>query len=176
MVNVMYALVWLGAAWKWGDWRNWRKYYPTILFFVLGDFLYLLLLSDSFPMWRYNPPDIDEDIGVTNKIVSLSIIVIKYPATVLIYLSKFPRDKIQKQILYILCWVLIYLINEAVDLKFHLIQYFNGWSLGWSVLFTTVMFILLRVHLKNPLIALGFSIVFILFLWKTFDVPFSVFN
>jgi hypothetical protein len=27
----------LFAAIKWGDWRKWRNYYPTILFFMVGD-------------------------------------------------------------------------------------------------------------------------------------------
>lgn len=176
MINGIYALIWLGAALKWGDWRNWRKYYPTILFFILGDLLYLFLLADLYPMWRYNPPNIDEKIGMTNKIVSLSIIIIKYPATVLIYLAKLPQYNKLKEVTYILCWVLIYLVNEIIDIKTDLIKYYNGWSIWWSILFNTVIFVLLRIHFKTPLVALALSVMFIIFLWQIFDIPFSVFK
>ncbi len=176
MINAIYAAIWLGALWIWGDWRNWRTYYPTILFFILGDFLYLLLLSDSYPMWRYVPPDVDQKMGVTNKIVSLSIIAIKYPSTAIIYLSRFPENNKLKGFLYTLCWVLIYLMNEFIDVKFNLIKYYNGWNLWWSALFSAAIFVLLRIHFKTPIFAWGLSAMVIVVLWNIFDVPFSVFK
>lgn len=78
MVNVLYASVWIFAMWKWGDWKNWQKYYPTILLFIIGDFIYLYLLSDLYPMWRYNPPEIDKQAGLTNTHIALSVMLIKY--------------------------------------------------------------------------------------------------
>jgi len=36
-MNFVYGFLYLFAAWKWGDWKNWREYYPTILFFIIGD-------------------------------------------------------------------------------------------------------------------------------------------
>lgn len=176
MINVIYALVWLVPLWKWGDWKNWKKYYPTILFFVMGDLLYMYLLSDHYPMWKYNPPDIDRSINLTNTHISLSIMLIKYPTTILIYLSRFPKDNRKKQLLYILCWVGIYVINEIIDLKFKLIKYYNGWSIWWSILFNTVLFIILRFHYRNPILGWTLSICFIVFLWYTFEVPSSVFR
>lgn len=176
MVNAIYASIWFLALWKWGDWKNWQKYYATILFFFIGDFIYLYLLSDQYPMWKYTPPASDSSVGVTNTHVSLSIMAIKYPATALIYLSKFPDHNKQKQLLYIGCWVIIYIINEAVDLKFNLIKYYNGWNLWWSVLFDVVMFSILRIHYRNPLLAWLLSIGFIVSLWHIFDVPSTVFR
>ncbi|MBL4953116.1 CBO0543 family protein [Neobacillus sp. OS1-32] len=174
-MNVVYALIWLFAFFKWGDLKNWHKYYPTYLFFLLGDFLYLYLLSDCYPMWKYNPQGIDENIGLTNAHVSFSIMAIKYPTTTFIYLSKFPEKRI-KQILYITGWVLLYIANELVDNFFNLIKYYNGWNLAWSILFNVVMFITLRVHYTRPWLAWLFSFVFVLFLWKIFDVPNDVFR
>lgn len=176
MVNAIYAAIWLGMLWKWGDWRNWKKYYSTILFFVLGDFIYLYLLSDYFPMWRYQPADSDGKIGLTNTHISLSIMVIKYPATILIYLSRFPDQNKKKQLLYFIFWVLLYSVNELIDLKFHLIKYYNGWNFWWSVLFNMVMFYILWIHFRKPLFAWLLSIGFILFLWHTFDIPSTVFR
>lgn len=176
MINMVYASIWFFALWKWGDWKHWQKYYPTILFFILGDFLYLYLLSDYYPMWKYNPPEIDGNIGVTNTLVSLSIIIIKYPATVLIYLGKFPVENRMKQLLFYLFWNLFYAINEWVDVKFQLIQYTNGWNYWWSILFNLVMFLILKVHYHKPINAWVLSIVFIIFLWLKFDVPSTVFR
>ncbi|WP_462409846.1 CBO0543 family protein [Neobacillus sp. Marseille-QA0830] len=176
MVNAIYACVWLAALFKWGDWRNWKAYYPTILFFILGYFLYLYLLSDRYPMWRYSPPNIDQQSGITNTHVALSIMLIKYPATILIYLSKFPNGQIIKKVLYILCWVIIFAVNEFIDRKGHLIKYYNGWNYYWSILFNAVMFFLLWVHHKKTMLAWVLSILFIVFLWKSFHVPSSVFR
>ncbi|WP_394232146.1 CBO0543 family protein [Niallia oryzisoli] len=176
MANAIYASIWFFILWKWGDWKNWQKYYPTILFFILGDFIYLYLLSDHYPMWRYNPSEGDRAHGLTNSHISLSIILIKYPATALIFLSKFPEHNFIKQSLYIAFWVFLYTVNELIDLYFNLIKYYNGWNLKWSIVFNFVMFTCLYIHFRKPFIAWIFSIVFILFLWKTFDVPSNVFR
>ncbi|WP_071394978.1 CBO0543 family protein [Bacillus tuaregi] len=176
MANAIYASVWFFILWKWGDWKNWEKYYPTLLFFLIGDFIYLYLLSDHYPMWRYNPSEGDAKHGLTNTHISLSVMLIKYPATIFIYLSKFPERNIIKQILFIMFWVLLYSINELIDLSFHLIKYYNGWSFKWSVIFNAVMFVCIYIHYRKPLIAWPIAIIFILFLWFTFDVPLSVFR
>ncbi|MBS4175119.1 CBO0543 family protein [Bacillus sp. FJAT-49736] len=175
-MTALYGLIWLAAGWKWGDWRNWRKYYSTILFFILGDFIYQYFLSDLYPMWTYNPQGVDEKAGLTHVHIFLTIMIIKYPATTLIYLSKFPDGKRLKQILYIVFWVIIYGINELIDIRNHLIQYHNGWSFWWSVMFNVVMFIILRMHYRRPLTAWALSMLFIVFLWQVFDVPSTVFG
>lgn len=175
-LNGLYSLVWLFALIKWGDIKNWKKYYPTILFFILGDFIYLYLLSDSFPMWKYSPQGMDKNFGITSTHVELSIMLIKYPATILIYLPRFPDENRIKQVLYFIGWTLIYLFNEMIDLKLNLIQYFNGWNLYWSFLFNAVMFLILKTHHTRPLLAWFFSFLFIIFLWQVFDVPREVFR
>lgn len=176
MVNGLYGLLWLAVLFFWGDWRNWKKYYPTILFFTLGDFLYMYLLSDHYPMWRYSPPAGDKEIGLTNTHISFSIMLIKYPATVLAYLANFPAAGLKKKLLYYFGWVGLYVLNEKIDGYFGLIDYFNGWSLWWSAFFNAVMFIILKVHYKKPILAWLLSAVFVVFLWNRFDVPSSVFR
>jgi hypothetical protein len=175
-MNAIYSLVWLVILFKWGDWRNWKKYYPTILFFIVGDFIYLYLLSDQFPMWRYNPQGYDKGVGIKNAHVSLSIMAIKYPATILIYLSKFPDHNKWKQMVYVLFWVVLYGVNEMIDLNANLIKYYNGWNLWWSIIFNLVTFIILRIHFSRPLIAWVLSFGFIILLWNIFNVPKSVFR
>lgn len=175
-MNALYALVWLFALWKWGDWRNWEKYYPTILYFFLGDLLYQYFLADLHPMWRYNPQGIDENIGLTHTHVFLSVMVIKYPATILIYLSKFPEGNRLKQIGWFMLWMIIYTLNELGDRSLHLLTYHNGWAFYWSVLFNIVMFSLLKLHFHRPILTWFVSIFIIVLLWIIFDVPSSVFR
>ena len=175
-MNAIYAFVWLFALLKWGDYKNWKIYYPTFLFFVLGDFAYLYLLSDHYPMWRYIPQGFDKNIDITNTHISLSIMAIKYSATILIYLSKFPKENSIHKVLYIAGWVSIYVINEIIDLKLNLMKHFNGWNLYWSILFNVVMFTILRIHFTRPIFAWLLSFLFILFLWNIFNIPSKVFR
>ncbi|MFS0862440.1 CBO0543 family protein [Fredinandcohnia sp. 179-A 10B2 NHS] len=176
-MNGIYGLLWLLALFIWGDWRNFNKYYPTFLFFLLGDFLYLYMLNDYYPMWKYIPKGVDSEIGITDTHVSLSIMAIKYPATIAIFLGRFPEEKGRtRQYLYILIWVLIYTLNEFADLSLGLIKYYNGWNLGWSILFNIVMFSIIRLHHLKPLPAWVVSIIFVILLWNIFDVPSSVFR
>jgi hypothetical protein len=175
-LNAIYALVWLAILYKWGDWRNWKKYYSTILFFILGDFIYLYLLSERYPMWSYTPQGLDKESGLTNSHISLSIMLIKYPATVLVYLSKFPSQGTTRKLLYIGFWIALYVLNELLDLSVNLIKYDNGWNLWWSALFNAIMFTILRIHYLRPPLAWALSAVFIIFLWNVFEVPATVFR
>ncbi|MHC0037040.1 CBO0543 family protein [Pseudoneobacillus sp. C159] len=143
---------------------------------MLGDFIYLYLLSDRYPMWSYNPQGYDRELGLTNSHISLSIMLIKYPATILVYLGKFPSQGAIKKILYISFWILFYGLNEMIDVKGNLIKYDNGWSLWWSILFNIAMFIILRIHHLRPPLAWALSILFVVFLWKVFEVPSTVFR
>jgi hypothetical protein len=127
-------------------------------------------------MWTYDPQGIDEKVNLTNTHVSLSISAVKYPATILIYLYRFPAGRLIKKLLYISGWDLLYTFNEIIDIKLKLIKYHNGWNLKWSILFNAVMFIILWVHFKRPAAAWGLSILFIIFLWRQFDVPPTVFR
>jgi hypothetical protein len=47
----------------------------------------------------------------------------------------------------------------------------NGWSLGWSFLFDFIMFPMLRLHHKYPLIAYILSVPIAIFFIFLFDVP-----
>ncbi|MGG0718487.1 CBO0543 family protein [Robertmurraya massiliosenegalensis] len=176
MSSIIYAFLWLLALWKWGDWRNWERYYSTILFFIMGDFIYLYLLSDFFPMWKYTPLNLDKSVGFASSHISLIIMYIKYPATVLIYLANFPQNSKLKQFLYFAGWVFFYSINEVIDVHIKFIKHFNGWNIWWSVLFNIVMFLVLWIHFKKPPFAWILSVCFIIFLWIWFDVPSTVFR
>ncbi|XJZ28824.1 CBO0543 family protein [Bacillota bacterium Lsc_1132] len=171
MATILYGLFYIGIALKWADWKNWKQYYPTILFFMVGDLLYQFLFF-RYSMWEYVPIGIDAN-WAKHTHISLLIMFIKYPLTVLIFLGHLPGEK-RNRFLYILGWTLLYMVDEAIDLMTGGIVHRHGWNIWWSSLFTFIMFTFLAIHYKNPLFAWLLSAAFAIFLWNQFDVPASI--
>ncbi|MFE7061002.1 CBO0543 family protein [Sutcliffiella sp. NPDC057660] len=169
-MHVVYNLIFLLIAWKWGDWKNWEKYYPTILFYIIGDLLHNFIMYNHH-VWVFHENLLPELLP-NHTFISLVIMFVCYPATILIYLKYFFRTKsmIGRALQYGF-WVAIYLVIEYVNLHFGLISHHNSWHMGWSLLFLMVMFALFPIHFKKPLVALILSIPFVLFLWFQFDIP-----
>jgi hypothetical protein len=167
---ILYVVVFLLAAIKWGDWRNWSNYYPTILFFMVGDLLKNFLYYQHW-MWTYKETMFAENILRNHTIINLLVIFIGYPSTLLLFLGRFPLTK-WKQGLWVAFWVFLYSILEYINLHyFYLIRHHNGWSMTWSVIFNIVMFPMLYIHHKKPLLAWGLSAIWILFLLMMFPIP-----
>ncbi|WP_422392231.1 CBO0543 family protein [Niallia oryzisoli] len=162
LINTLYLIV----GYIWGDWRNWKRYYSTILFFTIGDFLYNFLLYKK-SMWVFH------DLILPNHtMITILAMVVSYSATALIYLGRFPQGWI-KRTFWFLLWTVIYLSFEYINSRFGFITYHNGWNFGWSVLFTCMIFFILPVHQKWPLFAWLISIAFIITLLNIFDVKIS---
>ncbi|HZG71289.1 MAG TPA: CBO0543 family protein [Chondromyces sp.] len=169
-MHIIFNLLFLSAAIKWGDWRRWSNYYPTLLFFIVGDLLKNFLLY-NYPMWTYQEVFFAENVLRNHTIINLMIIAIVYPSTILLYLGRFPRIR-WKQLLWLIFWVALYSGVEYINLcHLKLIQHHNGWNMTWSVIFNIVMFSMLRIHHKNPPLAWVLSIIWISFLLKLFQVP-----
>lgn len=162
--------IFLIAAIKWGDWRNWGKYHSTILFFWFGDLLYNFLCYD-YKMWEYKESMFAVKLLENHTIISLLIMFVAYPASVLIYIGRFPKGKM-KAGLWLLFWVSLFSIIEYINLRYlDLISHHNGWSIGWSVLFNAGIFLMLPLHYKHPIVALIISIPIIIFFVTHFNVP-----
>ncbi|MET3698654.1 hypothetical protein SAMN05877753_104111 [Bacillus oleivorans] len=169
-MHLIFNFLFLLAAIKWGDWKNWRDYYPTILFFWVGDLLKSYLLYNHW-LWTYQETIFAENILRNHTIISLMIMFIVYPSTLLIYLGHFPQAKL-RQAGWVLFWVMLYSSIEYMNLHYlHLIRHFNGWNIIWSIIFNMIMFTILRVHYKKPIWAWGLSVIWIIFLLNVFDVP-----
>ncbi|SET71934.1 hypothetical protein SAMN05216389_12273 [Oceanobacillus limi] len=159
LINFLYIF----AGYKWGDWRNWKTYYPTILFFIIGDFLYNFLLYQK-PMWLFH------DVILPNHTtITVLAMVVSYSATVLIYLGRFPVSW-KNRFLWFLLWTGVYLLLEFINNSLGFITYHNDWNFWWSVLFTGIIFFILPIHHKKPLLAWLLSIIIILSLLMIFDV------
>jgi hypothetical protein len=161
-INIFYLI----AGLIWGDWRNWKQYYPTILFFIIGDLLYNFLLYKK-SMWIFH------DLILPNHtMITLLAMTISYTATVLIYLGKFPEGWM-KRFFWFLLWSGVYLAAEYFNYKMGFITYHHHWNFGWSVFFTIIIFLILPIHQKKPLLAWLLSIIIIISLLNIFDVKIS---
>lgn len=168
MLHIIAGATFLFISWRFGDWKNWTKYYPTILFFIIGDLLYNVLTYNN-PTWSYNK----DRLFPNHTLINIWIMITIYPATAITYLSHFPKEKIQ-QILYILLWTMIYVFGELLGLHiFGLINHFNGWNMWWSALFDIILFTMLPIHHKRPLVAWSLSIIVIIFFLTVFNVKIS---
>ncbi|SPF51613.1 conserved membrane hypothetical protein [Candidatus Desulfosporosinus infrequens] len=158
-MRLLLPLIWILSAFKWSDWRNWKSYYPTILFFIVGDLIYNFI-AYNHPLWEPTSPK----LGVTLSVLLVNVTC--WPASTLLYLTHFPLVGKLKKALYILKWVVLFTLIELICSWFGNFKYSNGWNIGWSILFDTVMFPLLKIHHEKPPIAwalaflLGTTIVF----------------
>lgn len=158
------------AGIRWGDWRNWQKYHSTILFLWFGDLLYNFLCY-NYSMWEYHETIFTQSLLSTHTFITLLIMFVAYPASVLIYLGNFPEGKI-KPAVWILFWVTLFSMIEYINLRYlNLISHHHNWSIGWSIVFNLIMFLMLRFHYKFPVAALLASIPIVFFFIIYFHVP-----
>lgn len=163
-MHVLTAIISIIAVFIWGKWRSWKKYHATLLYFALGNLTYNFLTANYF-LWR-----LDADFLSNHTLTELIYTFVVFPATGLLFLDNYPEG-IKKQILHTLQWILIYAIWEYLFNLTGDIVYQYGWTYWWSVAVLFVMFPLLRLHVKHPLLSyflFGVAAVFFL-LW--FDVP-----
>lgn len=138
----------LFAAWRWGDWHNWRNYYPTILFTMLVNITASYLAYHQL-LWVFTP-----DKGfATHTILNIFNTFTILPLTTLLFLSHLPRTTLLKKCRHIILWILLYSIIEAIDQQQGGITYLHGWSLWCSVLLNCTMFPILAIHRHHPVIA-----------------------
>ena len=157
---------------RWGKWKNWKEYYSTIQFFIIGDLLYNFLLA-RYPMWEFHPFKYEKSILPNHTLISLFSMLTFYPSTVVLYLSNYPEQRsIMIKIIYILSFSFIYIFIEFFDLNiFKSIHYYHSWNFCWSIVFDIGMFSMLILHQKKPGIALLISLIIAISLFFVFNVP-----
>jgi hypothetical protein len=52
MSFIILIIISIFLCWKYGDWKNWRLYYPTILYMVIGNLTCDILVYRN-PLWSY---------------------------------------------------------------------------------------------------------------------------
>ncbi|WP_235846999.1 CBO0543 family protein [Neobacillus soli] len=164
MIAIVLSISWTIAAIKYGD-RDWRKYYPSMLFSALGNALYEILCY-KFQLWQMEP----NGLGFTI-IPMLLLILVGMPLSTWVFLSKYPYNSgIYNKGIYVLIFILLFIALEFISVKLGAITYHHGWNLGWSLSFVTVMFMVIRLHYTKPILALIISLPFTLILCMIFEV------
>jgi hypothetical protein len=166
-MHLFVALWALISAWKWGDWRNWEKYHPTLMYFAMGNLLYNFLTANHF-LWKLEP-----DFLPNHSMTEMVYTFITFPATAFLFLSNYPKET-HKIFLHYLKWIFIFVAVEWVFSRTGRILYQYGWSLGWSAIFDCTMFPMLWLFYRKPLIAYGISAIMCVFWVWLFDVPVNV--
>jgi hypothetical protein len=163
LIRCVHAALWAAAAYKWGDWKNWSKYYPTMLFMGMGDLIYNVVFFNK-KLWTFHP-------GHINPIFSeLMVIFTIFSCTVLIFLTHFPKTFF-KQFQYITLWALIYIIIEIVLSNMGMQYNENGWTIWWSLLHNFYQFPLLAIHYKRPYLAWFLAITILIIIMRIFGIP-----
>jgi len=154
--------VWLFLVYKWGDWKNWKRYYPTILFFIIGNMIYDSL-TYNYPLWEVTSPK--HKVTLSTLFTELLI----WPLMILFFLSKITKlTSWLKKGLFLLLWIAIVSTIELLINMRGLIAYHNGWTIWSSVFSNFFIYPLVFLHHKYPLWALlltailGISALFIL--------------
>ena len=166
LIRIISVSLFLISAYKWGDLKNWKKYYLTMTFVGMCDLIYITVFNDK-PLWDFP----------TNFLVSpldelLLIFGVLFPTT-LVFLSHYPK-KLFSQIVYNSMWIGIYMSLEFINLKLGTIEYYNGWNFWWSLLHNTIQFPLIALHHKNPILAWIIGVIYLVVTMKIFNVPFIV--
>ncbi|QYR22024.1 hypothetical protein KZ483_03065 [Paenibacillus sp. sptzw28] len=166
-MHVALAIISLLAAWKWGDWRNWKRYHPAMMYFAMGNLMYHFLCANHY-LWRFKP-----DVLSGHTITEIIYTFVTFPAVALIFLSRYPRA-FKKQLFHILQWIVLFAAAEWLLYISDRINYDNGWMFLWSLLFDITMFPMLRLFYQKELVAYSISIgLAIMWIWL-FNVPVHV--
>lgn len=166
LVRIISILIFILGAYRWGDWKNWKKYYPTMLFFAMGDLIYISVFHNK-ALWKF-----PSNFLVASLDELLLIFMIFFPTTIW-FLSNYPK-KLFAQIAYNVAWIALYMFIEVVDLKLGIIEYYNGWNLWWSLLHNTIQFLLIALHHRKPVLAWTIALIFLAIIMNIFKVPFTV--
>ena len=171
-IRMAFPFLYLIGTWRFGDWKNWKKYYPTILFLISVDFFISILIYD-YPLWTLE----GSFIFPNHTIIDFMMTLVCFPQMVLIYLSRFPyKSEWVKQLLYVTIWIITYIIIEMIFMSAKLISYHHGWNMWWSFLVWIFMFMGLRLHHTKPLWAWLLCFVCTAFLIIYFHIPITKFR
>jgi hypothetical protein len=163
MFHIVFTILCVLAAWKWGDRHNWKLYYPTILFVISGHYIYEFI-SYNKPLWLF------ESRLLGHTLSSMLIAFIVYPSLTIIYLPHFPK-KILRMFFYISAWVLFISTTEYVSFFLGYFSYHNGWNIWWSLLFNTIWFPMVRLHHEKPILGVAMAAVVGKSIMLLFKIP-----
>ena len=165
MIRILVAIIFICLCFKWGDWKNWRVFYPTILFYIIFDLSYNILFYNK-PLWLYTGSFWNSTFA------DYFVTFVTFPPLIILFLSNFPT-KILKQVKYTVFLALGMSFLEYIMYITGGMKYYNGWNIGCSLLFDLIMYPLLFLNYKKPLLCWGITIPLVFSLMFIVNVPFS---
>ena len=166
-LTIIFEFIVLIVAWGFSDWRNWKKYYSTMLF-VMTLSLVVSLLTYNKSLWYFAGTSFLPNHTLTD----LFMVYLYYPPLILIYLSHYPfKKRLINQISYILLWTLMWAVVEGFYVLVGLNIHHNGWNIGWSTFIWFCMFIGIRLHFTRPLLTWILCFVLTVFMIIYFHIP-----
>lgn len=166
-MHLVIALLVIAWVWLSGVWRKWRQYQSTMLYMFAVAMTYEFLTKD-YKMWHFHP-----DFLLNRVLAVMVYAVVSMPLSTLLFLAYFPETERWKQLRHYLVWVAIYGVIEVVLSVTGRIMYEHRWNFWWSLVFDVIMFPMLRLHSKNPLVAYILSIPIVVGYLLIFQVPVS---
>ena len=160
------CLILLLCCGKWGDLKNWEKYYPTILYVILNQFLYTFFVNGRYFLWKME----SENFILNSTFSVLVAAFIIFPCIIILFLSHIPKSRMKK-ILHLILWGLILCGIEGVMYLTNGITYHHGWNFWWSIAFNFLMVIMIMLHYFKPIPAWVVSFIFTAFFVIHFHVP-----
>ncbi|MGG1675397.1 CBO0543 family protein [Neobacillus sp. NRS-1170] len=166
-LRLVIPFLYLLAAWRFGDWKNWRKYYSSILFLISVDFG-MSLLTYNFSLWTFQKSFLVPNHTITDFLITFFVL----SPMVFIFLSKYPfNSSMIWQIVYGAVWVIFSTFMESFFKAAELITYHHGWNLLWSILVWMFMYFGLRVHFSKPFWAWLLCFACVFFIKIYFHIP-----
>ncbi|WP_374978326.1 CBO0543 family protein [Neobacillus driksii] len=165
LLRILLCLTVILCCWKFGDIKNWKKYYPTMLYLVINNLLYCFFVGKKHFLWRLEP---DILLNFTFSILVQTFIIL--PCIAILFLSYLPKTQ-KKVILYLIITGSILAGIETIMFIAEKITYHNGWNYWWSVAFNFLWVIMLRFHYLKPISAWIVSFLFTAFFIIYFHVP-----
>ncbi|MRX72352.1 hypothetical protein GJU40_09335 [Bacillus lacus] len=168
MYLLLVIVVWILFAYKFIDWRQWHKQYPTILFFVVINFVYNHLYFNH-TLWAFR--------GITAEWLNHSIINLAFsfficPMALIIYLQRYPFHAARRaRIIYFSVWVAFFTVIQALFAHKGMYVYDNGWNSWHNIWLNIILFSILRIHYRYPVAALILSAPIALIFYLLFPVP-----
>jgi len=118
-------------------------------------------------LWSFVP-----DIPMLRLSCELVYSLLVFPLSVLMFLNNYPENGGRsKELLHYLRWIGYFAGTELLFAWMNRIEYGNGWSWYCSVLFDTMMFPMLRLHSRRPVVAYVCSVFIVIGLLLVFRVP-----
>ena len=160
-MHIAVVILAIFSTWKWGDWKNWQKYHSTMVYMAMGSLLYTSLYYDHW-LWQIR---LFGNFVIADALTTFIIL----PLTCLMFLTDYP-DSVNKQLFRIIKFITVYFLFEVVYYIYGFIVYTNGWNLLWSLAWDCMMFPMLILHHKKPLVAYGASAMVVIILLILFPV------